>query len=276
MSRPMTLPLCALVLSLVALASGCAQKKVVVEKSVAVAGAERLEHRASNAYAKGDAVGAAKDFQTAAQVYESLAMVDAVASVQLSLARIDSEEGRTKDALERVNGVLNLAQQRGTSISANTALLANGRAAALYLQQNNATAANDALAAAERLCANTCDAVSALLTLRANWALATGDAAGAKTAAANALAQSHNTNDKANALRSLAESGLALGQLTAAASDAEQALQIDQVQGNSLRVIADLNLLTSIYAKAGNLEKSTAYGARSQAASNARKQLGGK
>jgi len=263
-------------LTVATLMVGCAQTKVVTEKSLAMTHAERLESRASRAYAKGDREGAVKDFQTAAQIYESLAMGDAAASVQLSLARIDADEGRARDALERVNGVLGLAQQRGTSISTETALLANGRAAALYLQQHDVAAAHSALTAAERLCASTCDAASALLALRANWALATGDAAGAKAAAASALAQSRSTSDKANALRSLAESGLALNQWTSAAGDAEQALRIDQEQGSALRVVADLDLLASIYAKAGHPEQAAAYRARGQAAKDALKQLGGK
>lgn len=257
---------------LAAFASGCAQKKVAVEKSAAIAAAERLEHRASNAYAKGDAIGAAKDFQMAGQVYESLAMTDAAAAVQLSLARIDSDEGRIKEAVQRVEGVTAVATQAGV-ISASTALLANGRAAALYLQQQNNMAADRSLSAAERLCAGACEASSALLTLRANWFLATGDATNAKAKATSGLAQSQNPNDKANALRSLAESGLALNQLPQAANDAEQALQIDQTQGSSLRVIADLKLLTLIHAKAGNADKSRAYAELGQTASLARSQL---
>jgi tetratricopeptide (TPR) repeat protein len=103
--------------------------------------------------------------------------------------------------------------------------------------------------------------------------LAAGDAANAKAKAANGLAQSQNPNDKANALRSLAESGLALNQFPQAANDAEQALQIDQTQGSSLRVIADLKLLALIHAKAGNADKSRAYTELGQAASLARSQL---
>jgi tetratricopeptide (TPR) repeat protein len=265
-----------LILTSALLVVGCSSKKPIIEKSAALAGAERLEHRASGAYAKGDAIGAAKDFQTAMQVYESLAMTDAAAGVQLSLARIDSDEGRIKEALARVDSVLGFVQKASSesgSISASTALLAHGRAAALYLQQKNYAQADTALNVAERLCANACEATSALLTMRANGLLATGDVQGAKAKAAGALAQSQTANDKANALRSLAQANLALGLFAQASGDAEQALQIDQTQGHSLRVISDLNLLASIYAKSGNAEKSAAYAALSQAAVRARKQL---
>lgn len=260
------------VCSLAALATGCAQKKVTVEKSAAIAAAERLEHRASSAYAKGDAIGAAKDFQTAGQVYESLAMLDAAAGVQLSLARIDSDEGRIKEAVQRVTTVTALAQQGGI-LQTETALLANGRAAALHLQQKNNPAADHSLTLAERLCGDSCNASSALFILRANWFLATNDAASAKAKATQGLAQAQNSADKANARRALAEAGLALNELAQATSDAEQALQMDQTQGNSLRVIADLDLLSRIYAKVGNPHQSARYAALSQSARQARQQL---
>ena len=248
---------------------GCGSKKPIVEKSAALAGAERLEHRASSAYAKGDAIGAAKDFQAALSVYESLAMQDAAAGVQLSLARIDSDEGRAHEALARVKAVVGL----GGVTSPHTRLLAHGRAAALYLQQKDIAAASDSLTKAEALCASTCEAVSALLSLRSQAALATNDAQAAKTYASQALPLAQNPNDKANALRNLAESNLVLNQASQAAAEAEQALQIDQTQGHSLRVIRDLNLLSSIYTQSGNSERSAHYAALSQAASAARKQL---
>ena len=106
--------------------------------------------------------------------------------------------------------------------------------------------------------------------MRAHLALSVGDAGGAKAASVAALAQAQNPNDKANALRGLAEACLALNQITEAISNAEQALQIDQKQGSSARVIADLSLLSAIYAKAGNSSQSAAYAAQSQAAARAR------
>ena len=251
------------------LITGCGSKKPIVEKSAALAGAERLERRATTAYGKGDAIGATKDFQAALHVYESLAMLEAAAGVQLSLAKIDSDEGRIKEAQTRVADVLN----QSSSLGASTAMLAHGRAAALSLQQKNIAAAGVSLSAAERICANTCEAASALLAMRANWALAGGDAGAAKTHATGALAQAQSPNDKANALRSLAESSLVLGQLPDAATQAEQALQIDQAQGLSARVIADLNLLSAIHAKVGNSDKSSSYAALSRAAAKARAQL---
>ncbi len=261
--------------SALVLAAGCASKKPTEIKSPAIESAERLEHRGLAAYAKGDHIGAAKDFQTAAYVYESLAMVDALANTQLSLARIDSDDGRPAEALARVNRVLTLPNT-GAAIFPSTLLLAQGRAAALYLQQKNLSAAGNALTAAEGLCASPCEAASALSVLRASWHLASGDLVVAKAKAATALNQAGTPSDKANALRSLAQIGLAQGLYPQAARDGLQALQLDQSIGASNRVIADLDLLASIYTKAGDASKATEYTDLSRAATAARAHLGEK
>ncbi len=257
------------------LISGCSSKKPVEVKSPALESAERLERRGSAAYAKGDHAGAAKDFQMAAHVYESLAMTDAHANTQLSLARIDADDGRPAEALTRVSRVLNLPST-GATLSSSTLLLAQGRVAALYLQQKNLPAAGAALFAAEGLCAAACEAASALSALRANWHLASNDLTAAKTSAAAALGQATAPSDKANALRSLAQIGLAQTQLPQAAQDAAQALALDQSLGASNRVIADLHLLADIYAKAGDARKAAEYTELGSAAQAARAKLGGK
>ncbi len=265
----------AIAVSALMLAAGCASKKPTEVKSPALESAERLEHRGSAAYAKGDHMGAAKDFQTAAYVYESLAMVDALANVQLSLARIDSDDGRPADALARVNRVLTLPST-GATIAPSTLLLAQGRVAALYLQQKNLSAAGNALTTAEGLCAAPCESASALSVLRASWHLASGDLVAAKAKATTALTQAGAPSDKANALRSLAQIGLAQSLYPQAVQDGMQALQLDQSIGASNRVIADLDLLASIYAKAGDARKAAEYTDLSRAATAARSHLGGK
>lgn len=268
---------CAVAITLGALflTSGCGTKKPAEVKSPAVESAERLERRGSAAYAKGDHVGAAKDFQMAASVYESLAMQDALANSQLSLARIDSDDGRLTEALARVSRVLALSNT-GAAIAPATLLLAYGRAAALYMQQKNWAAANTALNAAESLCSSACEALSALSTMRANWLLASNDLVTAKTKAAAALGQANTPPDKANALRSLAQIGLGQGQYPQAALDGTEALALDQSIGASHRVIVDLNLLADIFAKLGDARKAAEYTELSRAAQAARAKLGGK
>jgi tetratricopeptide (TPR) repeat protein len=269
------LALVVIAIGIAALVSGCGSKNPIEIKSPALESAERLERRAATAYAKGDHVGATKDFQTAASVYESLAMQDALANTQLSLTRIDSDDGRSADAIKRVNRVLDMPSS-GATISPSTLLVAHGRAAALYLQQKDLTAAERELTASEALCTMACEAASALATMRANWLFSSNDFPAAKAKADAALALATTPSDKANALRSLAQIGLAQGEYLPATQHAEQALALDQSLGTSSRVIADLDLLSSIYAKAGDSTKSANFAQLSLAAQTARAKLGGK
>ncbi|MEY4294768.1 MAG: hypothetical protein RLY82_456, partial [Pseudomonadota bacterium] len=169
-----SLSLLAIAASAALLVVGCGSHKPMEVKSPALESAQRLERRAASAYAKGDHVGAVKDFQAAASVYESLAMQDALANTQLSLARIDADDGRSGDALRRVNGVLSLPST-GATISPATLLVAHGRAAALYMQQKDLTAAGRELNASEAICNMACEASSALSAMRANWFLTSND-----------------------------------------------------------------------------------------------------
>lgn len=275
MKRSTSVAVAAVAISAFVLISGCGSKKPIEVKSPALESAERLERRGSAAYAKGDHIGAAKDFQMAAHVYESLAMIDAHANTQLSLARIDSDDGRATEALQRVNGVLNLPST-GAVIAPTTLLVAHGRAAALYLQQKNLAAAGRELNASEALCNMVCEAASALSAMRASWHLASNDLPAAKVKANTALAQAIAASDKANALRNLAQIGLAEGAYPQAALNAAEALTLDQSLGASNRVIADLDLLASIYTKTGDISKATQYTGLHRAASAARAKLGGK
>jgi hypothetical protein len=62
---------------------------------------------------------------------------------------------------------------------------------------------------------------------------------------------------------------LAQGLYTLAAQHAEQTLALDQSLGAANRVIADLDLLSSIHSKAGDLTKAANYAELSRAASAA-------
>lgn len=240
---------------------GCASKQVPIEKSPVLESAERIERRAAAAYNKGDLAAAVKDYQVALHVYESLAMVDAQAGVQLSLARIDAQDGRVDKALERSLWVLD-PSRAVTGVTSATRLLASGRAAALYLQQNNLPAAKKALDGADALCASTCEALPALLTLRADWQLANGEALAAEQSAALAITKSTQKADMANAQRTRAKIRLALKNHAAAAMDAQAALALDQETGQSPRVIADLGLLVDAYEGQGNAALAAQYRAQ--------------
>ncbi len=273
---------------------GCAQKQALSTRELALnpamEAAERLERRGSTAYHKGDLAGALKDYQTASHVYESLALTAPFAIAQLNLARIDADMGKTNDALARVVQVLQALQTTDRSpttgdrsaVDGSTLGLAHGRAAALHVQLQNWQAAGQHLALAESICEGRCDAASALHSLRARLQLQAGDLNAARLSATQALERATNMADKANALRSRAQIGLA-GTVVAATtaldaasllSDAQQALKLDQALGQSARVIADLELLIRISAYAKDASGERAYQALLARARLASQQLG--
>jgi hypothetical protein len=253
---------------------GCAQKPAATPVSAAIEGAQRLERRASAAYAKGDLLGASKDYQTAAAVYASLALAEPLATVELNLAKLEGESGRAARGLALVEGVL-----RKTQLPAATRLMAHGRAAALSLGTQKLPNAQQHLDAADALCLSRCEAASALAALRADYALQSGDAAAAIAHSTRAVQLAKTPSDTANALRSRAAASLSGANINTtsnaptAIADAEQALVIDQTLGAASRVIADLALLEAAHRKVGNALKADEYQAMLAAAQAAREQL---
>ncbi len=218
----------------------------------ALQAAQRLEQRAAQAFAQGDFPVAQADYQTAAEVYASLALVEPQMRVLLSLARVQSEDGQTALALQTVNRVL--AQPW---LSTDTHLLALGRGGALLLARDNA-AAQTYVQQALTLCAKTCSQQSALLVLQSRVALQQGHADQAivlandalKSIAATGLPLS--TTEQANALHMRALAALSLQQPRAAADDAQAALALDQSLGIAARVVDDLRVLVDAYRALGD------------------------
>lgn len=262
------------------LITACAQKTPKESISPALEGAQRLERRAHSAYGKGDLLGAQKDYQTVASVYTSLALPAPLALVQLNLAKIEGESGRTKEGLALAESVLVKAKQDAAlgekELPVATRQLAHGRAAALSLALAKTTEAQQHLAAALALCGNDCDSGSALAALQAEVGLQAGDASAARAAAERALQLAKTDADRANALRSRAAIGLAAvsgAELASALQDAQNALAIDQQLGAAARVIADLALLEKGHAMAGNSQQAERYKLQREAAQAAREQL---
>lgn len=230
----------------------------------ALQAAQHLEQRAAQAFAQGDWPNAQADYQTAAEVYASLALVEPQMRTLLSLARVQSEAGQTVPALQTVSRVL--AQPDFKGLSSGTQLLAHGRAGALGLP-SDASAAQMHVQQALALCASTCTQQAALQVLQARIALQQGQAAQALVLANNALktiayvARPESSTaelkaqfkveskavEQANALRVRAYAALALQQAQTAAEDAQAALALDQNQGLSARVVDDLRILVDAY-----------------------------
>jgi hypothetical protein len=215
-----------------------------------------MERRAAQSFARGEWAAAASTFESAAWVYETLALPEPQARARLSQARAVAEGGRVDQALPIV---LNVIEQSGT-LSGDTRAIAHGRAAALLMASDTVSATRhvqDAMAA----CAGTCAQLSALTVLRARTQLAGNQASLASVTAGQALALAANDNDRANALRMRAQAQAAQGQHAAALADANQALSLDQGLGLAERVMADLQLLQNASTALGDAVAAQRYDA---------------
>jgi len=264
-------------LALALLLCACAARPPV---SPAVTLAQGSAQRGAQAFARGDLVGAQRDYARALHVYESLGDTPGRAQALLSLARIAAQSGRTADALAAVDQVL--ADQ--ALLDAPTLITAHGRAAALQLSQGNGQKADGHLAQAATLCAAGCKDTGALAVLRARSALAQQQHAAALKLATDALAlpqlaastpptlQSQPSAERANALRVQAQANAALGQHQAAATSAAAALELDRALGLADRVLVDLQLLAAAHTAMGATAQARQYqtlAERAQAASRA-------
>jgi tetratricopeptide (TPR) repeat protein len=263
------------VLCAIFLIASCASKTDIKEQNSLVMSAQTLERRAAQAYALGDLQGAAATYESAALVYESLALAEPLARARLSAARAVAEAGKSDQALQIVAAVLAQPQ----AISPGTQIVAQGRAAALYLAQGGAAALTSASAhwqQASALCAPSCAERAALWVLRARIDLAQGNAAAAlqnANAALTAVDRQAAPAEQANALRARAQAYAALNQPAQTLVDASAALALDQEVGNTGRVQADLQLLAKAHEALGNAEQAARFAALAQRALAASRSL---
>lgn len=230
----------------------------------ALQAAHRLEQRAAQAFAKGDAAGALADYQTAAQVYASLALTEPQLQALLNVARVQADLGATdatqaRLAVQTVERVLaHIAANPG--LSPGLQVLAHGRAAALRLK-GDPVLAQGHLQQALALCNVTCPQAAALHVLQARLYWQQGQAADAvavATLALQAAVRAPNPAEQANARRIRALAGLAQHPL-AAADDVHIALRLDQSLGLAYRVQDDLRLLVTAYRALGDEPQARAY-----------------
>jgi tetratricopeptide (TPR) repeat protein len=237
-------------------AVACSSAPPAKVDSAMVQTAQNMERRAAQSFARGEWAAAASTFESAAWVYETLALPEPQARARLSQARAVAEGGRVDQALTIV---LNVIEQSG-GLSNDTRAIAHGRAAAL-LMASDAASANRHVQDAMSACAGTCAQLSALTVLRARAQLASNQASEASATAGQALAVATNDNDRANALRLRAQAQAALSQHAAALADANQALVLDQALGLPERVMADLQLLQRASSALGDTAAAQRYDA---------------
>ncbi len=249
---------------------GCTSGPPPKQDSALVQSAQNIERRAAQAFARGEWDAAVAGYESAALVYQSLALPEPLARARLSQARALADSGRSDLALPLVLAVANPAVAQPADIRA----LAHGRAAALLLGTDLPRAqghVQEALLA----CANACTQLSALNVLRSRVQLAGLQSAQAVNSASAALLAARTDNDRANALRMRAQAQVAAGQHGAALTDAQQALALDQDLGLPDRVLQDLQLLQRASAATGDTSAAARYEGLAKRASAAATALRG-
>jgi hypothetical protein len=262
-----------LLIGLILLVTGCASSSPSGETASTNAltkAAQNIERRAAQAFASGEFDSAAAGYESAALVYETLALAEPQARARLSQARAAADAGRTGQAQQIIDAVL----QAPAGLGSEVLITAHGRAAALSLA-NDVPRAQTHLQSAFAACAGSCPQSSALLVLRARAELATGNAAAASNSANAGLSAAQNPNDRANALRARAQAGAALGQHSQVQADAQQALALDQDLGQAQRVLQDLQLLQAASTALGDTAAAQRYSALAQRAQQAAATLRG-
>jgi tetratricopeptide (TPR) repeat protein len=238
------------------LIAACAGSATVKQDNALVKTAQNIERRAAQSFAAGDFDSAAAGYESAALVYETLALPDPQARARLSQARALADAGHSAKALNVVGSVL----QSPSGLSADVLATAHGRAAAFTLG-SDLPLAQSHVQSALAACANTCTQLSAITVLRARTELAANHLAAATASASAALAAAQTPNDRANALRTRAQTHAAQSQHAQVLPDAQQALLLDQEVGAAPRVLTDLQLLQAAYAALGDTANAARYAA---------------
>lgn len=237
-----------LVLALAAALAACGSKGPAKPVNVTADRAVASTQRGGAAFARGDLGIAQAEYLAALRLYESIADTEGRAATLLSLARIESQAGRPKEALAAVQQVI----AEGASPGSATRVTAHGRAAGLYLEMQDTANATAQLDAASALCGAACADAAALTLLRARVALARNEPGEALRLASGVSATlAGGSGERASALRIQAQAHAASGRHEDAIAAAQQALEIDRALGLPGRVVLDLDLLSQAHKARG-------------------------
>lgn len=268
---------CAVGLALVV--SACASRGPVERPPQVLAQAATLSRQAAQDFGRGALVAAEQQYRAAVALYASVARLDEQLQAMLSLARVQAaQDGSSEQALITVRQVLARIEQTPSSeaaiISAETRVLAHGRAAALLMARDVDQAANH-WREASAACASPCAHAAALSVLRARLHLQAGEPAAARDLMTTLLPPAVVPEaEQANAWRVRAQALLALQQPAAALADVEQALAIDRRLALSARVVEGLRLQVAAYAALGDAARQAHAQALLNDALQARRDLG--
>jgi tetratricopeptide (TPR) repeat protein len=252
-----------------ALCAACSTPRPPADPPAAQARLAQAEARAAALVRSGDHAAAARSYDEALRIATSLEDLDAIAADAINLSLVDQWLGRNAEARKALSLVLDDARR---PFPERRRLQAELRRAIVDLAMGDYPSAGAMAARAAERCAGTCGYAAALLNVRAQVALASGDAAQAATLAKAALQQARSRNDRsetANALRTLGRTERLRGEPAEARVLLEQALALDRALADPRKILADLSELSRAAAEAGDAQAAHDYAARAAAVGSA-------
>ncbi len=226
--------------------SACAQSPRPAAEPVLLVQAAQAQTDGLRAFARGDHESAARHFEQALRLQQSLDDVPAAAQTHLHLATVALALDQPQAALAHVQSVQALSVLKEAGLQPRLWQLQ----AQAYLAMNDAVAARRVLVQALADCPNTCAQRGSLLLLQAKLDLAGQQAAQALSNLQMALPllQSQGQSlEVANVWRVRAGAHLALGQHDLALSAAQSALSQDRALALPEKIAQDWMLLGDIY-----------------------------
>jgi tetratricopeptide (TPR) repeat protein len=226
----------------------------------------QAEARAAAQLRSGDTAAAARSYDQALRIATSLEDLDAVAVNAINLSIVYQWLGRSAEARRALAAVVDDPRP----FPERRRLQAELRRAIVDLAAGERASAAAMAARAERHCGASCEYAATLLNVRAEIALASGDAGAAAAQAAQALERARSREDSveaANALRTLGRSARLRGDAGAACTLLEQALELDRALADPRKILADLTELAGAARERGDLAAARGYAERAAAVS---------
>jgi tetratricopeptide (TPR) repeat protein len=221
-------------------------------RSETVENAIEWNRRAERAFRAGDPATARDYYVHALELYRSIEHSEGVATEIVNIATVELALGETDAAKTSLDALLG---NPGLGIAPAQRAEAAYRRAWIALREGSLRGTDDWLARAEEDCRSECAAQGRLLNLRAQLALATGNARAAAVHADAAAAYHRRVRDpveEANALYLLGDARAALGELTGAIESYRAALELDKNAGVPRKIARDLMRIGRTFARQGD------------------------
>ena len=255
--------------------AGCGGGAVKPSAPAQQAAAMEANRKGEAYFRRGELESAARSFQEALRVSQSLEDPEGIAANAINLSIVHQRLGNYAEARESLAPVLEHAR---LAFSPDRLAQASLRRAVLDLDEQHAASAGEWVGRAESHCARRCALAAAIFNVKGQLALDAGRPDAAAAAAKSALDASRSSGDRAesaNALRLLGYTAIRTGDAAGAAARLQEALAIDRELAAPRKIHLDLVALGRASALRGEREAARAYYERALSVSEAERDARG-